>query len=244
MGQPKAKAKAKPRARLESHRKHSFQISKRTKLTLHSKERLLQTKAPTKELNKSKSKAQERVAKKPVTKKKGKVKRIAKAMGKKIARVKQLPAVQRMARSYAETSAAATRKLDRLQARAPPWLAKTMNAVRTYSLVSLAAFNLTYLQRDAKFLGTFFAANAAVSYGVLPAAVTVGLDPLTSTVLNLMSTPITIAVLVLRDRHLKRKAGTPVTLAESARSILSDYRKFATQRKADSSARALAMAAQ
>ncbi len=171
-----------------------------------------------------------------------KLKTISKAIGKKIAKFKKRPAVKRMLQRIAKASAAVTRKLDRMQARAPPWLAKSMNALRTYSIVSLAAFNLTYLKRDAKFLGTFFATNAVVSYGVLPAAVTIGLDPLTSTLLNALSTPVTIAVLILRDRHLKLKAGKETTLAQSARAILSDYKDFATKRRQNTSASALAMA--
>jgi hypothetical protein len=177
----------------------------------------------------------------PPSKVAGKLKKIAKAMGKTLARVKALPAVQRIANRYTKISAATTRGLDRLQARAPPWLAKTMNSLRTYSIVSLAAFNLSYVTRDAKFLGTYFAASAGVSYGLLPAAATLGLDPVTSTVLNALTTPLSVLVLVLRDVHLKRRAGETITMAESAKSILRDYKDFATKRRADSSVRALAM---
>ena len=79
-------------------------------------------------------------------------------------------------------------------------------------------------------------------HGVLPAAITVGLNPVTSVVLNALSTPLMIAVLVLRDRHLKRQAGTPITFVARARAILRDYIDFATARRHESSQRALGTA--
>lgn len=173
----------------------------------------------------------------------GRLAKVAKAIGKTLARVKALPTVQRILHRYTKISAATTRGLDRLQARAPPWLGKTIKNLRTYSIVSLAAFNLSYVNRDAKFLGTYFAASAGVSYGLLPTAVTLGLDPVTSTVLNALTTPLSVFVLVLRDVHLKRRAGESITMKESAKSILKDYKDFATKRQANSSARALAMGA-
>jgi hypothetical protein len=173
---------------------------------------------------------------------KSKNKPVAGAMAKTFARIKALAPVRALARHFTKYSAAATRGLDRLQARAPPWLAKTMNNLRTYTIVSMAAFNLTYVKRDAKFLGTFFAASAVVSYAVLPGAIAFGLHPATSAVLNALTTPIAAAVLVLRDRQLKRRAGQPTTLAQSGRSILNDYKRFAGKRRTDGSARAAALA--
>lgn len=175
------------------------------------------------------------------TKDKSNAKPGAGPIARTFARVKALPAVQAVARRFTRLSAATTRGLDRLQARAPPWLATTMKNLRTYSVVSLAAFNLSYIKRDAKFLGTYFAATAVVSYAVLPGAIAFGLHPVTSTILNALTTPLAAAVLVFRDAQLKRRAGQPTTLAESGRSILMDYKRFANTRQAAASARAAAL---
>ncbi len=170
-----------------------------------------------------------------------KLKRFTAAMGQRFARIKALPPIRGMGRIITKYSAATTRGLDRLQARAPPWLAKTMNTLRTHSVVSLAAFNLGYVKRDAKFLGTFFAASAVISYAVLPGAIALGLQPAVSFVLNALTTPLAVAVIVMRDAQQRRKAGQPSSVAQSARSIFSDYKQFASQRRADRSARAAAL---
>lgn len=200
--------------------------------------------AKARRISSSKTKAQRKTngtrAQSP-SKDKSKAKPSAGPVARTFARMKALPAVQAVARRFTKLSAATTRGLDRLQARAPPWLAKTMKNLRTYTVVSLAAFNLSYVKRDAKFLGTYFAATAVVSYVVLPGAIAFGLHPVTSTILNALTTPLAAAVLVVRDAQLKRRAGQPTSLAQSGRSILNDYKGFAAERRAAASARAAAL---
>jgi hypothetical protein len=171
-----------------------------------------------------------------------KVKAFGKAVKSKVAKLKNKPLVRKLGKRITRMAAATTRRLDSWQARAPPWLAKSIKAVRTYSLPAIAAYSLTRLKNDPKFLGSYFVANSIVSYGVLPAAVSFGLNPVTSAVLNALSTPVTLGVLILRDRQLKRKAGQEVTLAQSAKAVLHEFRDFAKKRLVNTSTRAQALA--
>lgn len=106
-----------------------------------------------------------------------------------------------------------------------------MNVVRTYSIGSLAAFPLSYASRDAKFLSGYFTASSLVSYVVLPGAIPLGMDPIVSGALNVLTIPVTLGVLTWRNAVLKRRDGEPTTMLESAKSVFSEYRSFAKARR-------------
>lgn len=117
-----------------------------------------------------------------------------------------------------------------------------MAGVRTYSLSSIAAYSLSKVASDKKFLGTYFAASSVYSYGVMPAATALGLDPVLSGVLNAVTTPLTLGVIVLRERHLRKQAGEELSLKDTARTIGNEYREFAKARMVKTSQQAHAVA--
>ena len=164
------------------------------------------------------------------------------AVKQRLDKIKNHPSVKRVTLRVAKISATITRKLDSWQARGPPWLGRAMNAVRTYSLGSIAGYSLKKVKADAKFLGGYMVANQIVSNVLLPGSIAFGMDPVISGVLNLMTTPVTMGVIVLRERYLKKKQGVDMSVADSAKSVLKDYASYAKERRAQSSAKARALA--
>ena len=105
-------------------------------------------------------------------------------------------------RSLAQRAKASlTRKLDRLEAKSPKWARPTLQFLRTYSVFSLGAFAAHRVKSDKTFLGTYLIGNAVISYGALPTAVLVGLDPVLAGTISLAMSPLTAVVLVAREQN-------------------------------------------
>ncbi len=154
-----------------------------------------------------------------------------------IEKLKANPQVARVITFATKVSAKMTRTLDGWQARAPPWLASSMSVLRTYTLPSVAAYTFSRVKNDKAFLGTYLVSNSIVSNFVLPGAIAIGMDPVLSTVLNSLTTPLTLAVIVLRERHNRNKAGESISVVETAKLVGREYRDFAKARR-DSSSKA------
>ncbi len=135
-----------------------------------------------------------------------------------------------------------TRTLDGWQARAPPWLASSMSALRTYTLPSIAAYAFSRVKNDKAFLGTYLVSNSVLSNIVLPASIAIGMDPVLSTILNALTTPLTFGVVVLRERHNRQKAGETISVNETAKLVAREYQNFANARREASSKAAHAAA--
>ncbi len=155
-----------------------------------------------------------------------------------LARVKAHPRVAQVLRFYTKLTASLTRSLDGMQARAPPKVAKALAFARTYSLSSLAAYTFSRVQKDRAFLGTFLVSNSIASNLLLPASVAFGVPPTIAAVLSGLSTPFAVGVLVLREHHLRNKAGENISRMETAGVLLKDYRNFAQKRQQSASAAA------
>lgn len=158
----------------------------------------------------------------------------AKVFAKKLAKftkaLKRHKAVVKVAQAISKARFATTRAFDRLQARAPPWLATTMTGLRTYTLISLGAFSYSRIKRDTAFLTRYFAGSSVFSYGVLPSAIVVGLNPIVSVVIDVLVTPISFGVMVVRERYLRHKAGQRISLRDTAKVMFSQYKAFAKER--------------
>ncbi len=160
----------------------------------------------------------------------------------RIAKLRRAPLVRKVARFYAKTTAKMVRRLDAWQSRAPPWLAKTMDGLRTYTLPSIAAYMFARVANDKVFLGTFLVANSVTSNIILPGSIAFGVDPVVATVLNLMTTPLAMGVIVMREQFLRQKAGETISLRDTAKAVGTEYRDFAKLRREASSQAAQAAA--
>tara|TARA_R110002096_G_scaffold436038_2_gene665853 strand:+ start:120197 stop:121129 length:933 start_codon:yes stop_codon:yes gene_type:complete len=161
-----------------------------------------------------------------------------KALKGGIAKLKANPQVVRLIKFSSRVSAKMTRTLDGWQARAPPLVARTMSALRTYSLPSIAAYTLSRVKNDKAFLGSYLVAKSVVSNLVLPGAIAIGMDPVLATILSALTAPVTVGVVVLRERHIRNAAGESISVKDTAKLIGREYRDFAKARKAAKSAKA------
>lgn len=194
---------------------------------------------------KRKSIANRKATAKPAPKTAGKTSRWQKplkAAQAGLAKLKANPQIARALKFASKVSTKITRTLDGWQARAPPWLASSMSALRTYTLPSIAAYTFSRVKNDKAFLGTYLVSNSIVSNVLLPASIAIGMDPVLSAVLNALTTPITIGVVVLRERHNRLKAGESITVKETAKLVGREYRDFAKARRETSSKAAQAAA--
>ena len=165
-----------------------------------------------------------------------------KALKGGIAKLKANPQVARLTKFSSRVSAKMTRTLDGWQARAPPLVARSMSALRTYSLPSIAAYTFSRVKNDKAFLGSYLVGKSVVANLVLPGAVAIGMDPVLATILSALTAPITVGVIVLRERHIRNAAGESISVTETAKLIGREYRDFAKARKAAKSAKAHASA--
>ncbi|MCP4448869.1 MAG: hypothetical protein GY811_26585 [Myxococcales bacterium] len=78
---------------------------------------------------------------------------------------------------------------------------------------------------------------------VLPGAIAAGLAPVLTLAIEAMITPLTMGVIVLRERHLRREASEEIGARKTARAVLREYSDFAKAHRKASSAKAKAFAA-
>jgi len=183
-----------------------------------------------------KARAPKKVAKRRAAKaatKKFTIAKVVKAAQRALEKFKKMPPVVRVIARYKKIAQAITRRLDRLQARAPPRVAKLMAGIRTYSLTSMRLFVAQRIKRDPHFLGGFFAGLATVSYGVLPGALLLGMNPALAAGLDSLLTPVFLGVIAVRDLYLRRSAGENISLAQSSLGLFEEFRVFAKNRQAN-----------
>lgn len=242
-GVGRTKLDAQPSAPLKKAKlKSATKAAAKTKATGKTRRATVKTKAAA---AKRKSIANRKATAKPAPKTAGKTSRWQKplkATQAGLAKLKANPQIARALKFASKVSTKITRTLDGWQARAPPWLASSMSALRTYTLPSIAAYTFSRVKNDKAFLGTYLVSNSIVSNVLLPASIAIGMDPVLSAVLNALTTPITIGVVVLRERHNRLKAGESITVKETAKLVGREYRDFAKARRETSSKAAQAAA--
>ncbi len=121
---------------------------------------------------------------------------------------------------------------DLVEARLPTRWRRPFRTVRLLSPAQFLAFAMDRALKDPLFLLTYNIASYAVSKASGPLLVGLGVSPVASFFAGFATLPIDITVLLMRERHLRQKTQPGLTLAQTARDVLYEFRQFAIDRRA------------
>jgi len=121
---------------------------------------------------------------------------------------------------------------DMVEARLPARWHRAFRTLRLLNPGHFLAFATDRALKDPLFLLTYNVASYAVSKAGGLVLVGMGVSALTSFFAGFATLPIDITVLLMRERHLRRKTQPELTLAQTARDVLLEFRQFAIHRRA------------
>jgi hypothetical protein len=120
---------------------------------------------------------------------------------------------------------------DGIEKHAPPWMRPGIRVMRNLGPTHLAAFMVHRVKADPVFLLGYVTTSAVISQAATPFLMAFGVDPVTSFMARYFTMPIDIAVLVYRERQLRRRDNPGLSTGDVARDLLREYRGFAAMRR-------------
>jgi hypothetical protein len=129
------------------------------------------------------------------------------------------------------TTARLTLGADWIERRLPGVWGKRFHQLRSLDPIAVGEFALHKIKRDPIFFATYGTWSMALSWAIVPAAMSLGVGPVAATMLRFATgTPIDLTAITLRV-HSQRKDRSQ-TFSGTLRSLRTEYRDFLVDRRA------------
>ena len=148
------------------------------------------------------------------------------------ARIERSPRAQKAIRAATIQAAKNSQKLDRAVSKAPPAVAKSVEAARLYTPTSIGSFYIDAVKKDPKVQLRYHVGRSLFTNTVLPASVVAGLSPYVAALVKLASYPIGIGLVIVRHYQRSKEAGQDASLVTSSRVVGREYHEHAEKRRA------------
>ncbi|MFH1132024.1 MAG: hypothetical protein V1754_11855 [Pseudomonadota bacterium] len=148
------------------------------------------------------------------------VRAIAKTATKKARRVRHT--IERPIRAV---QCKTTQLADKLEAKLPRRYQKTFGTLRLFNPLGTGSYMLRKFKQDKHFLVGYGIASQIFSRTIVPALLTLGVDPVLAVGIRAITgNPVNATVLVLRQHYLNKKNNPSQTLGQTAKELAKEYR--------------------